>query len=373
MSNSHNVEVLVIGGGIIGLAIGYFLAQRGLCDVEIIEREFELSSHASGHNAGGISSAHLTQIPEMCELATETSALYRKLAESKNFDFDYQVNGTIVTLSRNERDPISEKEVEEFRERGLSKIELLSPSEVKEREPKLSVEKIGGAIYYPDDAQGNSKKLAQCFAKECLNSGLRVVTGVEALGFVTNNDKIAAVRTNRETLFPKSVVIAAGPWSGKICSLLGLDVPVEPIKGHLITTRKSNSRILRSFITGENYYVLQTCEGNLVVGGGEDSDGFGQSVIDSRVKEAWEEGLSMVPLLSSLGQESVSACLRPHARGGLPIIGRSSEFENLIYATGHFRNGFSLAPVTGKIVSQIIIDGKTKMKIDPFSPKRFQA
>jgi glycine/D-amino acid oxidase-like deaminating enzyme len=79
----------------------------------------------------------------------------------------------------------------------------------------------------------------------------------------------------------------------------------------------------------------------------------------------------MIPKLLSVKQESKTACLRPYATGGIPILGKSSRFSNVIFATGHYRNGFSLAPVTGKIISELIVDGKSEIDITPFSPDRF--
>lgn len=373
MNPDHNVDVLVIGGGIIGLAIGYYLRERHLCGVEIIEKESVLASHASAHNAGGISSAHLSQTNEMSSLAKESSRMYRELAKKDGFCFDFKINGTIILLKDQRYTSLKEEGIAEFRERTRTKVELLSGSKVREIEPNVSVDKDDTALFYSEDAQGNSKKLAECFARSSAQKGIRLSSQTEVLGFETKDDVIQAVKTNNGIIRSKTVILAAGPWSGRIASMLGIKVPIEPIKGHLITSRRPNSKVLNSFILGENYYVLQTSEGDLVVGGGEDASGFDTSVIESRAAEAWEEGVSYVPILRMLGQESASACLRPYASGGLPVIGESTRFRNLIFATGHFRSGFSLAPVTGKIVADLVVDQKTTMDVRPFSPRRFGA
>jgi len=91
-----------------------------------------------------------------------------------------------------------------------------------------------------------------------------------------------------------------------------------------------------------------------------------------RIKDAWTEGISMVPKLGRLNEKTTStACLRPHAAGGIPILGKSKRWENVLLATGHFRSGFGLAPVTGKLISQLLLDGRTEIDLGPFSPDRF--
>jgi glycine/D-amino acid oxidase-like deaminating enzyme len=141
----------------------------------------------------------------------------------------------------------------------------------------------------------------------------------------------------------------------------------------LIETEVPKSKILRSFVSGPDYYVLQTPQGNMVIGGGEDSVGFDVSVDGDRIKEAWSEAVSYVPVLKSLKQVSMTACLRPYAPGGLPVMGRSKKYSNLIFATGHYRSGFCLAPITGELISELIVDGKTTIDLEPFSPNRFES
>lgn len=368
-------EVLIIGGGIIGLATAYYLVRRGYSgEVVLIEKEQNLLSHASGHNAGGISSSHLTHTSEMRALAKKTSELYLELSKMSGFDFDFQVNGSLEVKSN----PSSKLErptaITRSREKEDVRLELLrDPTEIREIEPNIAAERIKEAIYYPDDSQGNSLKLGQRFSRYCVQRGVKILTGTEVLRFQTAEQRVFSVSTNKGLIIPKNVVIACGPWSGKISSMLKLVIPVGPVKGHLITTHPTESKVLNTFVSGPNYYVLQNAEGSLVVAGGEDSVGFDSRVIDSRIEAAWREMTSLVPSLESLGQETTSACLRPFASDGLPIIGKSTRYSNLYFATGHFRNGFSLAPVTAQIISDLLTKGESPLDISPYSPSRFGA
>ena len=377
-ASNHDIDILIIGGGIIGLSIAYYLSKRKFSNnVQIIERDSMLASHASGHNAGGISSAHIFQTNKMSLLARETLKLFQDLAQKDRFDFDFKINGAINILKEEEQNPKDierlEVAIKEFQEKSNTKVQLVSGAETNEIEPNLALKDNSHALYYPEDAQGNSKKLADCFARSCTDRGVQISTqtAVEDFEIESGGRTIRSTKTNKGIIYAKTVVLATGPWSGQVASMLGLDIPIRPIKGHLISSHNPGKKVLNTFVSGENYYVLQTAEGNLVVGGGEDTDGFNSSLIKGRVDEAWNECVSFVPLLRDLGQESASACLRPYASGGLPVIGMSTKIENLIFATGHFRNGFSLAPVTGKIVSELTVDLKTDFEIAPFSPKRF--
>ena len=129
--SNHDIDVLIIGGGIIGLSIAYYLSKREFNNnVQIIERESTLASRASGHNAGGISSAHMFQTNEMSLLARETSKLFQDLAQKDRFDFDFKINGAINILKEGEQNPKDierlEVAIKEFQERMNTTIQLVS-------------------------------------------------------------------------------------------------------------------------------------------------------------------------------------------------------------------------------------------------------
>jgi len=361
--------VLIIGGGIIGLAIGYYLSKRNISDVEIIERDPELTMHASGHNAGGLAGAHESQRRELWPLFREGRLLYRELAQSNGFSFDYATGGTLSPSTIKEMNNL-EKTGNTFTDEAGAKIEFLDSADLQKMEPNLSTSRFNCAIYYPEDAQGNSKKLGQCFAGICLESGMEISTGSEVISFEIDHGTVSEVRTTRGTIIPKTAILAAGPWTGQISAKLGLQIPVEPVKGHLISIESDGLKLVNSFIDGPRYYVMQNGS-SIVVGGGEDSVGFDTAVDPARLADAWQEGVSMVPKLASMNQESRTACLRPFAPGGLPILGKTMRLDNVIFATGHYKNGFGLAPVTGKLISQLVADGETGIDISPFSPDRF--
>jgi glycine/D-amino acid oxidase-like deaminating enzyme len=270
-SRERRVGVLIIGGGIIGLAIAYYLSRRNFSDLLLIEKERELTMHASGHNAGGIAGVHET-VPVLWPLIRETHRLYRELVEARHFVFDFERNGTI-SLDPTLDEKIMEEKIEKFKEESKAPVEFLDGSDLEKREPNLSFEFSKYGLFYPDDAQGNSKKLGQCFVRVCHDSGIGIETNAEVIDFEFDRGRIQKVRTSAGTFIPETIVIAAGPWSNIVTEKFEFGIPIKPIKGHLITTEPS-SRLVHSFIDGPNYYVMQTSPGNLVIGGGEDNSGF---------------------------------------------------------------------------------------------------
>ena len=344
--HSRNIDILIIGGGIIGLAIGYYLSKRNFASVEIIERDPELTMHASGHNAGGLAGVHESQPKELWPLFRETQVLYRELAQSSGFSFDYVTGGTLSPGTIEEMDTL-EKTSHTLDEAG-ARVEFLDSADLQKREPNLSTTRFNCALYYPDDAQGNSKKLGQCFARTCLEKGMEISTDSEVVDFEIDHGNVREVKTTRGTIVPTTVIVAAGPWSGQVSARLGVRIPIEPVKGHLISIDSGGLKLVNSFIDGPRYYVMQNGS-SIVVGGGEDSVGFDTAVDSARIADAWQEGVSMVPKLASMNQESKTACLRPFASDGLPILGKTKQLENVIFATGHYKNGFGLAPITGKL------------------------
>ena len=165
ISNDRKIGSLIIGGGIIGLSIAYYLSRRNFSNVLILEREKKLTAHASGHNAGGIADVHETK-SVLWPLTRETHKLYRELAETQHFDFDFERNGTNL-LDPSIDEKTTEKIAQRFRERYGESIEFLDGSDLQKREPNLSTEYCGYGLFYPNDAQGNSQKLGQCFARAC--------------------------------------------------------------------------------------------------------------------------------------------------------------------------------------------------------------
>jgi glycine/D-amino acid oxidase-like deaminating enzyme len=370
-STSRKVGALIIGGGIIGLAIGYYLAKKNYCNVEIVERESELTIHASGHNAGGLASPHLNKPRELWPLFMESRRLYDELVDAAGFEFDFVRGGTIIPGTAQEALQFEETaHLYENVKDGIQ-VEFLNAKELQEKEPNLSRERFRCALYYPLDAQGNSKKLASCFSKVCVEKGVTVTTGSEVSGFEISNGRVLEVKTQGSTIIPDTVIVAAGPWSGEISRTLGLNLPMSPVKGHLISIEAGDQRLVNSFISGPDYYVMQNGS-SIVVGGGEDSVGFDSNVNPKRVSDAWQEGVSMVPNLEFFKEKGVAAaCLRPYAEGGAPILGKSDRLANVIFATGHFRNGFGLAPATGELISQLILEDRSDLDLTAFSPDRF--
>ncbi len=371
-NSSRKVDALIIGGGIIGLAIGYYLSKRNFCNVEIIERESQLTMHASGHNAGGISGIHTYQPRETWELSRETLKLYDELAETDGFEFEYVRGGTIIPgATENEKE--FERMAEKYADRSEGvHVNFLDKTDLQRKEPNLSTERFSCALFYPLDAQGNSKKLGHCFAKTCLDRGMKITTGSGVNEFGISAGRVVEVKLdNHDSIVPDNVILAAGPWSGEISAKLGVRLPVSPVKGHLISVDAGNLRLVNSFVSGPSYYVMQNGS-TVIVGGGEDSAGFDAQVDPVRIRDAWAEGVSMVPRLGSLNEKTGStACLRPHAPGGIPILGKSKKLKNVLFATGHFRNGFALAPITGKLITQLLLDGRFEIDLAPFSPDRF--
>jgi glycine oxidase len=371
-NSSRKVDALIIGGGIIGLGIGYYLSERNFRNVEIVEREPHITTHASGHNAGGISGIHTYQPCETWELSRETPKLYEELAQTSGFEFEYVRGGTIIPgTSENEREFARVAEKYADRSEGVF-VNFLDKKDLQNKEPNVSTERFSCALFYPHDAQGNSRKLGHCFAKSCLDRGMKITTGRSVSGFEISDGRVVKVNLdNQDSIVPDNVILAAGPWSGEISAKLGVRLPVSPVKGHLISVDAGNFRLVNSFVSGPSYYVMQNGS-TVIVGGGEDSAGFNTEVDSVRIREAWAEGVSIVPKLGRLNEKTTSAaCLRPHAPDGIPILGKSKKLKNMLFATGHFRNGFALAPITGKLIAQLLLEGRSEIDLAPFSPDRF--
>ncbi len=196
-TSSRKVDALIIGGGIIGLGIGFYLAKRNFCNVEIIERESAITMHASGHNPGGLSGIHVSQPRDTWPLYQQGQKLYAELAVSSGFDFDYTRIGSLVP-GNIEAEKIFEETARRFKDgkEGMQ-VEFLGEDELQAKEPNLSKNQFNCALYYPLDAQGNSLKLGRSFARVCLEEGIKITTGCKVTGFEGSERQVKSVKTDQ--------------------------------------------------------------------------------------------------------------------------------------------------------------------------------
>lgn len=366
-----SVDVAVIGGGVIGCAAAYYAAKRG-ASVALLEAE-QIGSGASGAAAGMLNAQAESHEPSpLLDLLLESRKMHRPLSEElyerTGLDPEYVWEGTLRIATD---DTFAEKLAAEHawqREEGLSS-RWLDAEEARELEPALSPATIA-ALYLPEDGQVNSPRLVQALALGAAREGASITEAARVTGFLTANGRITGVRTVEEKIPADSVMFAGGVVSGQLSESLGLRLPVYPVKGETLSVTARPAPV-RANVWDDCCYLVPKKDGRVVVGATEEPGVYDRRPTLGGVARLSGAAADLVPALSRAPFAHAWGGLRPTTPDGYPILGPVGEIQNLFIATGHYRNGVLLAPITGEILSALALGEIPPVDIRPFSPERF--
>jgi len=366
-------EVVVVGGGAIGSSVAFFLAREGI-EVTLLERD-ALAAGASGAAAG-----MLTPTSEAIEdgpffLWAQRSldgfeALAAELLERSGVDCEFVRSGTL-------RLAFDEDEAARLRDHcqtfSAARLEWLDAAAVRTVEPHAADAALGG-VFAPDEAHVRSPLLARAYASAARRLGARIETGVEATGLRVGGGRVAAVETRDGAWATPRVVLCAGAWSAAAGVWpAGLPpLPVTPVRGQILSVEAPTPPPATTLL-GAGGYVVTKRDGSLVVGATEEHVGFDVRVTGDGLRRLLDLGGRLVPAISDCTFRSAWAGLRPASPDGLPIVGPVDGIDGLAVATGHFRNGVLLSPITGGLVADWVSGKGTPEDARAFLPARFAA
>ncbi|MGQ9572681.1 MAG: glycine oxidase ThiO [Dehalococcoidia bacterium] len=366
-------DVIVVGGGVIGCAIAYYLTRAG-AQVTVIERG-EVGGEASGASAGILAPLELyVESDILRNFCLASLRLFPSLAETledeTGIDIGYLQSGILrVALSDKDADDL----VELFqwqRSQGLP-LELIGPEPLRHLEPRLSSEACA-AIYSPQEHQVSADRLTQALVQAAVARGAVLHRGMAVTGLVTNGSRVSGVRTRNGRLTAGQVVLAAGCWTAALGRHLGVNLPVRPMRGQMLAFPNFSSPV-RHIIFRDDGYLVPKANGFLFVGSTVEDVGFRNNTTTKALAGLRRMAAALVPSLAYVEVVSDWAGLRPGSPDGLPMLGPVPGWEGLSVASGHFRKGILLSPITGRLMAQWLTQGKTEMSLEPFSPARFLA
>jgi glycine oxidase len=357
---SQRQEVIVVGGGVIGLASAWRLAQQGLT-VTVLERD-EPGGGATRVSAGmlaPVTEAEFGDEPMLEERLAASEAwpgFAAELADASGVDCGYRRNGCL-SVALDADDLADVRRHHDFRlELGLT-AEWLLPSACRELEPALSTRTAGGS-FTPEDGEVDPRALTPALLAALERAGVPVHAHAEVVAAEVDGDRIAGVRTADGTTHEAAtVVLAAGCWSGA-CSWLPESARprVRPVKGQILRLRgPADEPVIERTIRTTEVYVVPRATGEVVVGATVEERGFDTTVTAGAVHELLREAYRAIPELAELELVEASAGLRPGTPDNVPIVGRS-ELEGLVLATGHYRNGILLAPTAAQRVAEVVAE-----------------
>lgn len=382
MKPATTVDVAIIGGGIIGCSIALRLAQARL-RVCVIERG-EPGCEASHAAAGMIAPQGETVQPDaFFELGAASRDLYPKFVseveEMSGESVGYRRDGALLVA-------ISEREIEELdhiyqgQTRAGLKIEKLDPQAVRRLVPELS-EAIQVGLFISNDQWLDNESLMVALVRSASRLGVTFHSHFDVTKLNIRNHTVESVAAlpfkqettqrshGEETLISAShFVLAAGSWSAELLKPLGVSIPLTPCRGQMIEfdTPGNLPMVVRAGI----HYLVPRSKGRVVAGTTAEYVGFEKAVTGIGLQTILEGTSRIAPAVKQYQFRRAWAGFRPDTPDHLPVIGYAAT-ENLLLATGHFRNGILLAPVTAQIVSNLILTGSTDKPIKPYEPGRF--
>ena len=369
----QTADVVVVGGGVIGLTVARALALRGAQNVVLIERG-SLGAESSWAAAGMLApQAEADCADQFFQFCCQSRDIYPAFAaallEESGIDIELETTGTLYLAFTDSDVNELEKRFEWQSAAGLQ-IERFDAEIAKLIEPSISPE-VRAALKFPLDTQVENRRLISALANSTEKLGVRMLTGTTVEGLRIERGCVVAVETSRGFVSTGNVVIASGAWA----SLIKTPYPhsslrIEPIRGQMLCF-EANPQICNHVIYSPRGYLVPRGDGRLLAGSTTEHAGFDKRVTAAGVNSILTAALEISPLVGSLGLTASWAGLRPCAPDNLPVLGACAEIGRLFYATGHYRNGILLAPLTGELIAQAVVENKVSPVLDIFSPDRF--
>jgi len=415
------MKVVIIGGGIIGLSSAYYLQQTGH-EVTVIDKT-DMKDNCSYGNAGYVCPSHFVPLatpgivkqglkwmwdskspfyvqprlswslldwglkfmkaatPEnvnnaaipLRDIAILSKKMYEEWVQLPQFSFAYQTKGLLEIFQTQQGADHAHQVMEKALELGLLDTELLDYNALQQLEPQTKINALG-AVHFKCDAHLYPNKLMRQLLAHLQQKGVQLCGNEEVTGFENNNGNITHVTTQKTVYEADSVIVASGSWSRELAAKMKVKIPMVAGRGYSVTLEDSPYKINHPAVLVEGRVALTPMDGNKIRFGGTMEITSTQTPprmsrvvgVLQAVERFFPEFKVPVPSM-----DKVWYGYRPCSADGLPYLGRTEQWKNVVMATGHAMLGLSLGAGTGKLVSEIVNEEKFSMNIAPFNPDRF--
>jgi len=393
MTHRPSPDAVVVGGGVIGLAIAWRAALAGMTVTVVDEAPGRGASWAAAGMLAPVTEVHYGERPLLAlnlAAAARWPTFAAEVEGASGLPVGYRPGGTLA-VARDADDNAALEDLYQFQLRCGLQVERLRSRECRQLEPGLAPS-IRGGVLAAGDHQVDNRALVEALLAACQHAGVRMVTGRVA-ELAVEGDRVTGVvlsgggpagygsltsagsvrsRPEGETLAAGVVVLAAGCWSGGLGGLAAEVLPrVRPVKGQLLYLRGSADQPLCSRnVRGLEVYVVPRGDGRVVVGATVEEQGFDTTVTAGAVHDLLRAALELLPDVAELELAETVVGLRPGSPDNAPMLGPAGP-DGLVVATGHYRNGILLTPVTADAIAELLITGQVPEMIAPFTPGRF--
>ena len=364
------MKVVIIGGGLIGLAVGEELVRRGV-RVDLIERSETAGQESSSAAAGILTPQGESEQPgsffELCKasysLFPEVVARFKSLI---SLDTGYSVTGLLAVAFSDEESRNWNRKADWLRQQGIAS-HALSADEVRVLEPRIGA--VISGVFWPQAAVVDPAALVQGYAKLFQSQGGKIHSSTLVTGVLAQGRQVYGVSTSHGRFEGDAVINCAGAWAG-FERHFPISVPCRPARGQLLQYETQVPLISR-IVYSANGYLVPRSSYRLIAGSTVEYVGFDKQVTEAATQLIHERAVRLVPEIAQIPIEAAWAGLRPDSPDHLPILGKT-EWQGLWMAAGHFRSGILLAPVTARLIGDALLHGKTELDLSDFRLSRFE-
>jgi sarcosine oxidase, subunit beta len=366
----NSASVVIVGGGVIGCSCAFHLAEAGVSDVVLVERD-QLASGSTSKAAGGVRAQFSDSLN--IQLGLRSLGAFTEFGERPGGEIDFSQVGYLFVLTREEDVSVFEASVALQQELGVPS-RMIGPAEVKRLSPLVNVDDVIAGAFSPSDGHATPEAVVHGYAAGARKHGVAIETSCEVVDIVVEDGRIVAVVTARGVIETSVVICAAGAWSRECANLAGVDLPVTPVRRQVLVTEpiqdlSRSTPMTIDFATG--FYFHREGQGVLMGMPGDDEPGFSLETTDDWISGLIEVAERRAPSLASVGIQSGWAGLYEMSPDHNALIGESSDISRFLYATGFSGHGFLQAPAVGEVVRDLVRGRRPFVDIAPLSVERF--
>ncbi len=394
--SSNDTDILIIGGGIAGSSTAFHLAEQGR-DVILLERG-EIASEASGQNMGGLGGSGWGNNPNLLSYLTAGSVeIFKHIQIDMGYDIEFRLSGTLTAIHTEKQYEYYQDDVVSQRNNGYE-IELLSAREARAIEPEANGE-LPGYMYRPQRGQADPVKTTRAFAHAAEVAGATINTGQNAVSITPMSAGGYSIQTESSEFRCQTLVLSTGAWCGPVGEMLGIKIPIVPIRGQMWATKSLPTRVLHTIgstissytwiksngsddvtppnLTHKNgrrmtrhLYGRQRKNGEIIFGGDRESLGYNTTPDPAGIEVNRGHAAEVIHLVASLPIARSWAGLMPFSLDGSPIIGKIPIRDNLFIVSGLASSGFGRGPMAGKLAADYIHSGNMTHVLVEADPAR---
>lgn len=365
-------DIVIIGGGIMGVSTAYYLAKRRCADVVIMEKDL-LAQASTGLSVGGIRQQF--SHPANILLSQESVKVYERFQEEFGVDINFYQVGYLFLAQKEStwKEFLSGAKIQRSYD---VPVEIYSPEEIKDKWPYLNVSDLKGGSFGPNDGYADPYLAAMGFAKVARNLGVRIEENTEVIGINIRGGKIQGVETNRGSVAAPVVVDVAGAWGGKVARMVGFDLPVKPYRRQVFVTKAFDAipRPVPMIIDMDVSFYFRGEETGILMGMSdpEEPSSFKTNVDWDFLEKVIEAAIGRVPVIEKAQVLRGWGGLYSVTPDDNPIIGTLPGVEGFFCAVGFSGHGFQHGPAVGCLLSELILEGEANFDLRPFAYDRFE-